>query len=88
MNMYKRPARDGRLIYSSSILAELAISDRCLRQWISDGRFPHPDGNLHGRKFWLFSSYQKWLTQAVAGRFSRPRNPRNLAAQFPSHKIA
>jgi predicted DNA-binding transcriptional regulator AlpA len=66
MFMSKRNGTAGRLVYTSHILSQLGISDRSLRRRIKDGRFPRPDGNVHGRNFWLMSSYTRWVAEAKA----------------------
>jgi predicted DNA-binding transcriptional regulator AlpA len=80
--MKKRNATAGhdRFIYTNHILAHLGISDRCLRKWVKDGRFPRPNGNLHGRNFWLISIYRRWVAAVMAGRFGRA--PTNLTGAF------
>lgn len=87
MKKYKPAPGTGRLIYSRDIVADLGISDRTLRKWMRDGRFPRPSGNLHGRHFWSLSSYHSWVTAAVAGRFSRTRYPTNVI-RLPSSRTS
>lgn len=62
-------------IWSGEIRADNSITDRCLRKWVKLGRFPVPDGNLHGRNFWLRSTYERWLADALAGRYRQVRRP-------------
>jgi hypothetical protein len=64
-----------RLVYSIDIASDNGITSRCLRKWIQKGRFPPPDGNLHGRNFWLRSTYERWQADVLAGKYSQPRRP-------------
>jgi hypothetical protein len=63
-------------IYSAEITANNLVTTRCLRKWIAAGRFPAPDGNLHGRNFWLLSTYQRWQHEVLAGKFKQERRPK------------
>lgn len=63
-------------IYSAEITANNLVTTRCLRKWIAAGRFPAPDGNLHGRNFWLLSTYQRWQQEVLAGKFKQERRPK------------
>jgi hypothetical protein len=47
-------------VYASRILADNGVTGRCLRKWVSAGRFPKPDGNLNGRNFWLTATCRAW----------------------------
>ena len=44
-------------VWSSDIRRAEKIGDRGFRKWISEGRFPRPDGNLFGRNFWLRATF-------------------------------
>ncbi len=71
----RAPACELQRVYSSRIAAENGITDRCLRKWISEGKFPPPDGNLHGRNFWLPATYHAWQADVIAGKFRQARRP-------------
>jgi hypothetical protein len=62
-------------IYSADVTSDNNITDRCLRKWIVNGRFPPPDGNLNGRNFWLPETYRAWQADVLAGRYSQQRRP-------------
>lgn len=63
-----------QLVYSADVCRDHRISQRCLRKWLAKGRFPRPDGNLHGRNFWLRSTYRSWQVDVRAGKFARVSN--------------
>lgn len=67
-------------LWSGNVTSDLSITGRCLRKWVSSGRFPQPDGNLNGRNFWLRSTYEQWKADVLAGRYRQQRRP-NPAAQ-------
>jgi hypothetical protein len=67
-------------VWSVNVRADLSITDRCLRKWVSIGRFPQPDGNLNGRNFWLRSTYERWKMEVLAGRYRQQRRPGAAAA--------
>jgi hypothetical protein len=60
-------------VWSREIRRNEQIGERCLRQWLANGKFPPPDGNLLGRNFWLRSTYERWKADVLAGRYSRRR---------------
>jgi hypothetical protein len=66
-------------VYMSEITRDLKVTDRGVRKWIAGDRFPPPDGNLNGRNFWKASTYQKWKSDVLAGKYGRqstlPRAP-------------
>lgn len=68
-------ADNDRLIYTSDICTDVGVTDRGLRNWVTKGKFPAPDGNLNGRNFWRHSTYQRWRADVLAGRFSQRRRP-------------
>ena len=65
----------GERVWAREILNTERIGDRCLRYWITDGRFPHPDGNLNGRNFWFRPTYETWKADVAAGRYRQQRRP-------------
>lgn len=65
-------------IYSARIQHDEEIGDRGLRKWIATGKFPPPDGNLHGRNWWYPATYRRWQEDVAAGRFSQARRPPNV----------
>lgn len=76
-------ALDDPHIYSSEITAKNGVTTRCLRKWIATGRFPTPDGNLHGRNFWFLSTYRRWQQDVLAGKFAQTRRPNRFASSAP-----
>jgi hypothetical protein len=70
------PASDP-LIYTAAITADLGITDRCLREWISLGKFAPPDANISGKNAWLTTTYQREKAAILAGRFKQLRRPSN-----------
>jgi hypothetical protein len=66
---------DRQVYYTATICAEVDITDRCLRKWTVRGYFPAPDGNLNGRNFWLRSTYERWRSDVLAGRYAKHRRP-------------
>lgn len=62
-------------VWSPEIRRDQDIGDRGFRKWISNGRFPRPDGNLNGRNFWLRSTYDRWKADVAAGRYAKYRRP-------------
>jgi hypothetical protein len=62
-------------VWSREILDDQKVTDRCLRNWVTNGKFPPPDGNLNGRNFWLRATYERWKADVLAGRFSQRRRP-------------
>jgi len=70
-----KAAADGERIWSGDITSDNRITDRCLRKWIAASKFPPPDGNLHGRNFWLASTYGRWKTDVLAGKYRIDRRP-------------
>jgi hypothetical protein len=66
---------DGRRVYTADITRDNSCTDRCLRKWIATDRFPSPDGNLNGRNFWLWRTYEHWKQDVLAGKYRRDRRP-------------
>lgn len=62
-----------RLVWSREIAAALNVTDRALRNYIADGTFPRPDGNLHGRNFWRKSTVAAFQSDLFAGKFRATR---------------
>lgn len=69
------PASTLLRVYAGHITTENAITDRCLRKWISAGKFPRPDGNLNGRNYWLADTYRQWIADVAAGKYRRAGRP-------------
>jgi|HubBroStandDraft_1064217.scaffolds.fasta_scaffold133582_3 hypothetical protein len=63
------------LMYTAAITADLGITDRCLREWVSAGKFARPDTNIGGRNAWLSSTYKREKAAIMAGRFRQARRP-------------
>lgn len=57
------------------------VSNRCLWTWIGNGKFPVPDGDLQGRRFWLRSTLRRWKQAALEGRYRGRRVPFKPAQQ-------
>jgi hypothetical protein len=70
------------LIYTAAIASDLGVTDRCLREWISLGKFAPPDTNISGRNAWLTSTYGREKAAILAGRFRQLRRP-NPATRNP-----
>lgn len=66
---------EGGFVFMAEITRDLKVTDRGVRKWISTERFPRPDGNLNGRNFWLTSTYQRWKSDVLAGRYRQHRRP-------------
>ena len=64
---------ESEILWSGDIQRDNRISERCLRNWVVAGRFPKADGNMAGRNFWRRSTYAKWQTDVLAGKFSQSR---------------
>ncbi len=74
------PTGDG-FVFMSEITRDLKVTDRGDRKWIAGDRFQPPDGNLNGRNFWKASTYLKWKSDALAGKYGRQSTlPRATAA--------
>lgn len=72
---------DGQFIYMSELTTDIGVTDRCIRKWVTLGRFPKPDGNLYGRLFWQLGTIREWKANALAGRFKRERHPNQLRTE-------
>jgi predicted DNA-binding transcriptional regulator AlpA len=57
-------------VLTRQIMQEQSVTDRCIRKWIANGRFPKPDGNRNGRNVWLPSTYAKYCEDVLAGRYA------------------
>jgi hypothetical protein len=66
---------DDELIPTKAITSDRRITDRGLRKQIANGSFPPPDANVNGRNYWRASTYLRWKTAALAGKFARVRRP-------------
>ena len=73
--MAEMPVDEGRLVFSPEICLDYSVTDRALRKWVATGRFPVPDGNLHGRNFWFARTVRAHKAEVVAGRFRQVRRP-------------
>ena len=58
-------------IFARQILDDQKITDRGLRKWIAQERFPRPDGNLNGRNFWQPETYKRWQEDVLKGKYRR-----------------
>jgi hypothetical protein len=58
-------------VFAKQILQEQKITDRGLRKWIAQQRFPRPDGNLNGRNFWRPEAYKQWQEDVLQGKYRR-----------------
>jgi hypothetical protein len=65
---------DGPLVFMSEIVRDNAVTDRGVRKWQANDKFPRPDGNLNGRNFWRRATYCLWQADVLAGRYSRTSN--------------
>lgn len=61
-------------VFVPEITRDCAVTDRTLRKWISQSRFPQPDGNLHGRCFWRRDTYRSWQSQVLSGLYAKSSN--------------
>lgn len=66
---------DDSRVWAREILNDQKVTDRCLRAWTHNGKFPPPDGNLNGRNFWNRATYEAWKTDVLAGRYRQQRRP-------------
>jgi hypothetical protein len=66
---------DDQRVYARRITDDNGVTGRALRKWITDGKFPQPDGNLNGRNFWLAETYSRWKADVLAGKYSQRRRP-------------
>jgi len=62
-------------VWSKTIVDDNGVDPRTLRNWVHDGKFPPPDGNLFGRNFWLRSTYTRWQREVLEGKYSQQRRP-------------
>lgn len=60
-----------RYVYAADWRRKLKVTDRCIRDWISRGLLPPPDGRLGERNFWLESTVKGWERDCLAGKFDR-----------------
>lgn len=67
---------NGELVWATDIRQALAIGARCLNGWMARGKFPPPDGNVNGRRFWLRSTVEQWRTDVAAGKYAQTRRPK------------
>ena len=58
-------------VFARQILDDQKITDRGLRKWIAQERFPRPDGNLNGRNFWRPETYKQWQEDVLKGKYRR-----------------
>jgi hypothetical protein len=58
-------------VFARQILDDQKITDRGLRKWITQERFPRPDGNLNGRNFWRSETYRQWQEDVLQGKYRR-----------------
>jgi hypothetical protein len=68
-------ACDDQRVYARRITDDNGLTGRALRKWVSEGKFPRPDGDLNGRNFWLAETYARWKADVLAGRYSQHRRP-------------
>ena len=80
-----KPLEDGPLVFTSEITRDNDVTDRAVRKWRMTGKFPPPDGNLNGRNFWLRSTYERWKTDVLAGKY---RKASNLTRRPPEPRAA
>lgn len=59
--MIDRRDKLDRLLSAKSVCALLDCSDRCLRRWMSNGKFPPPDGRIGRSLRWKVSTVQKFF---------------------------
>jgi hypothetical protein len=74
LNLQPLAQEDGPLVFMSEIVRDNAVTDRGVRKWQANGKFPRPDGNLNGRNFWKRPTYRQWQADVLAGRYSRRSN--------------
>ncbi len=55
-----------QLLRASRVCRFLDCSDRCLRRWVSAGRFPRPDLKIGTTLRWRKSTVEAWLRDAQA----------------------
>ncbi len=63
-------------VFMSEITRDCDVTARAVRKWQASGRFPTPDGNLHGRCFWQRATYRAWQAQVLEGDFAKDSNLR------------
>jgi len=61
-------------VFMSEITRDCDVTARAVRKWQTSGRFPTPDGNLHGRCFWRRDTYNAWQGKVLAGCFAKSSN--------------
>lgn len=75
-------------VFARQILEDQQITDRGLRKWIAQERFPRPDGNLNGRNFWRPETYKHWQEDVLKGKYRRvshlSRQPANHGTGSPN----
>jgi hypothetical protein len=64
------------LVWGADLRRAIGVCDRALRQWITRGQFPAPDGNVNGRNFWLRSTVEQWRADVTAGKYAQARRPK------------
>jgi hypothetical protein len=68
------PLDDGSLVFMAEVTRDNDVTDRAVRNWLKAEKFPPEDGNLHGRKFWLRTTYLKWREDVLSGKYSKVSN--------------
>ena len=61
-------------VFMSEITRDCDVTARAVRKWQASGRFPMPDGNLHGRCFWRRTTYSAWQAKVLEGAFAKSSN--------------
>ena len=70
---------DEPMIDGAFIDADLGIGPRSRRNYLAKSILPRPDANLCGRALWKLSSYRRFKSDLLAGKFAITRRPPHLS---------
>jgi hypothetical protein len=82
---------DEPLIDGAFIDNDLGIAERSRRNYLALGLLPPPDTNLLGKNLWRVSTYRKFKSELLAGKFAKLRRAPSvralLSVQPPARRI-
>ena len=80
-NLSVDAALDEPVVDGAYIENDLGISSRTRRTYAKDGIIPPPDANLLGRNIWKPTTYRKFKSDLLAGKFALLRWPPHLRGE-------
>ena len=69
---------DEPMIDRAFIGGDIGVTPRTLRNYQRAGTLPPPDANLLGRDLWQLSTYRRFKSDLLAGKFAIVKRPPHL----------